>query len=148
MELDLNKRYQTMLTLWFALIMSVVMYFVFLQIAAPDIPNEPANPPSFGLIVAITVAGAIFVLASFVVKRKLLNRSIETQDAFMVQKAMLLACAMCEVSALLGILERFVVAGNRAYYALFVLAFAGDIFHFPKRSQLEAASYKSRNIVG
>ena len=147
MELDLNKRYQTMLTLWFALLMSVVMYFVFLQIVAPDIPNEPINPPGFSLIVAITVVGAIFVLASFVVKRKLLSRSIENQDAFMVQKAMLVACAMCEVSALLGVLERFIVTGSRAYYTLFVLAIAGDIFHFPRRSQLEAATYKSKNFA-
>lgn len=147
MELDLNKRYQTMLTLWFALLMSVVMYFVFLQIAAPDIPNEPVNPPNFALIITITVVGAIFVLASFVVKRKLLNRSVENQDAFMVQKAMLVACAMCEVSALLGLLERFTVTGSRAYYTLFVLALTGDIFHFPRRSQLEAATYKSKNFA-
>jgi hypothetical protein len=146
MEVDLNKRYQTMVTLWFALLMSVVMYFIFLQIAAPDTPNEPGNPPNFVLILGITAIGAIFVLASFVVKRKLLNRSVETQDVGFVQKAMLVACGMCEVSALLGLLERFIV-GTRAYYVLFLIAVAGDIFHFPLRSQLEAASYKSRNIV-
>jgi hypothetical protein len=146
MEVDLNKRYQTMVTLWFALLMSVLMYFIFLQIAAPDTPNEPGNPPNFVLIVAMTAIGAIFVLASFVVKRKLLNRSVETQDVGLVQKAMLVACGMCEVSALLGLLESFIV-GTRAYYVLFLLAVAGDIFHFPLRGQLEAASYKSRNII-
>jgi hypothetical protein len=49
---------------------------------------------------------------------------------------------MCEVSALLGLLEHFVV-GNREYYLLFLLAAAGTAFHFPRRRQLEAASYKN-----
>jgi hypothetical protein len=145
MEIDLNKRYQTMLTLWFALVMSVVMYFIFLQLAAPASPGNGDSPPNTVLIIALTAVSAVFVLASFLVKQKLLERSVEKQDVALVQKAMVLACAMCEVSALLGLLERFVVA-NRAYYLLFLLALAGDAFHFPKRSQLEAANYKNRNV--
>ena len=144
MEIDLNKRYQTMLTLWFALLMSVVMYFVFVQIAAPAFANAE-NPPNSRLIVVINALGAAFVLASFVVKRKLLEQSVEKQDVGMVQKAMIVALALCEVSALLGLLERFVL-GNRQYYLLVLLAAAGDLFHFPRRSQLEAASYKNTNL--
>ena len=133
-----------MLTLWFALLMSVLMYVVFVQIAAPPIANaeNPANSP---LIIGLTVLGAMFVLVSFVVKRKLLDQSVEKQDLAMVQKAMIVALALCEVSALLGLLERFVF-GNREYYLLFILAALGDLFHFPRRSQLEAASYKSTNL--
>jgi len=144
MEVDLNKRYQTMLTLWFALLMSIVMYFVFLQVAASSIAN-PENPPDSRLVVVITALGAVFVLVSFVVKRKLLERSVEKQDVLLVQKALVFACALCEISALLGLLERFLF-GNRQYYLLFILAAAGDLFHFPRRSQLEAASYKSTNL--
>jgi hypothetical protein len=48
---------------------------------------------------------------------------------------------MCEVSALLGVLEHFII-GNREYYLLILIAGAGIAFHFPRRSQLEAASYK------
>ena len=142
MEIDLNKRYQTMITLWFALLMSVVMYFLFLQFAAPEIANESGDRRN-SLLISFTALGAILVLVSFVVKRKLLERSVENQDVSLVQKAMLVACAMCEVSALLGMLERF-IAGNCQYYLLFLLAVAGDLFHFPRRSQLEAASYKTR----
>ena len=144
MEVDLNKRYQTMLTLWFALLMSIVMYFVFLQVAASSIAN-PENPPDSRLVVVITALGAVFVLVSFVVKRKLLERSVEKQDVLLVQKALVFACALCEISALLGLLERFLF-GNRQYYLLFILAAAGDLFHFPRRSQLEAASYKNTNL--
>ena len=128
MEVDLNKRYQTMLTLWFALLMSVVMYFVFVQIAAPSIANAE-NPSKSRLVVVITALGALFVVVSFVVKRKLLERSVEAQDVGMVQKAMIVALALCEVSALLG-LSRTFVFGNREYYLLFILAAAGDLFIF------------------
>jgi len=143
MEGDLNRRYQTMLTLWFALLMSIVIYFVFIQFSAPA-QADPANPPNSILIVGITGLGTLFVIISFVVKRKLLERSVEKQDAFLVQKAMILACALCEVAALLGLLERFLL-GNREYYLLFVVAIAGDLFHFPRRSQLEAASNLNTN---
>lgn len=144
MEVDLNKRYQSMLILWFALLLSIVMYFVFLQLAAPAIANGE-QPPNSRLTLAITALGAVFVLLSFVVKRNLLARSVEKQDVSLVQKALVVACALCEVSALLGLLERFVF-GNREYYLLFILAVAGDLFHFPRRSQLEAASYKNTNL--
>lgn len=132
-----------MITLWFGLLMSVVMYFLFLQFAAPEIANESDDRRNSLLIVSFTALGAILVLVSFAVKRKLLERAVENQDVSLVQKAMLVACAMCEVSALLGLLQRF-IAGSRQYYLLFLLAVAGDLFHFPRRSQLEAASYKTR----
>jgi hypothetical protein len=144
MEIDLNKRYQTMLTLWFALLMSIVIYFVFIQFAAPE-RADPASPPNSVLIVGITALGTLLVIISFVVKRKLLARSVEKQDAFLVQKAMILACALCEVAALLGLLERFIL-GNREYYLLFIVAIAGDLLHFPRRSQLEAASNLNTNL--
>ena len=142
MEVDLNKRYQTMLVLWFALLMSIAIYFAFVQFAAPPFANPNENPPNSLLIVGITVVGAVLVLVSFVVKRKLLDQSVENQDVLLVQKAVIVACALCEACALLGLLERFI--GIREYYLLFILAIAGDLFHFPQRSQLEAASYKGK----
>jgi hypothetical protein len=90
----------------------------------------------------LTALGTFLVIVSFAVKGKLLERSVEKQDISLVQKGLVIACGMCEVSALLGLLERFVI-GNREYYWLFVLAAAGTAFHFPRRRQLEAASYKN-----
>ena len=133
-----------MLTLWFALLMSIVMYFVFIQLSAPE-RADPANPPNSILIVGITGLGTLLVIISFVVKRKLLDRSVETQDVLLVQRAMILAVALCEVAALLGLLERFLL-GNREYYLLFIVAIVGDLFHFPRRSQLEAASNLNTNL--
>src|SRR4029453_19474587 len=111
MEIDLNKRYQTMLTLWFALLMSVGIYFVIAKFAGSSRETGPNSLP----IVAINSLGAVLVLMSFVVKRKLLKRSVETQNVVLAQKAVLLACAMCESCALLGVLERFAF-GSRDFY--------------------------------
>jgi len=146
LENNLDKRYQTLVVLWFALLLSVGMYFLFLTFAAPRIQDEPANRSSL-LIVALTTLGIFLVIVSFAVKRKLLERSVEKQDVSLVQKALVIACAMCEVSALLGFVERLVI-GNREYYWLFLFAAGGIAFHFPRRSQLESASYKKPGELG
>jgi len=146
MELDVNKRYQTMVVLWFALLMSIGMYFFVSILAGPESDSPPANARSSVLAVALTALGTFLVVISFAIKHKLLRRSVETQDVTLVQKAMVVACAICEAAALMGVIQRFIV-GNRDYYLLFIIAAAGIALHFPKRSHLEAASYKSRNII-
>lgn len=143
MEVDLSKRYQTMITLWFALLMSVVMYFLVALLVAPSaIGIGGAAGPL--LIVVFAVLGAFFVGLSLLIKQKFLQRSVDEQDLSLVQKGILVACALCEISAILGLIG-FFLAGSRAYYLLFVLAATGIAFHFPRLSQLEAASYKSRS---
>jgi hypothetical protein len=143
METDLAKRHQTLVILWFALLMSIGMYFLFSLFVAAGGGTEPRNPPNTLLIVVLTALGVVLVLLSFVVKKKLLERSVETQDVNLVQKGLVIACVMCEVSALLGLFEHLVI-GHRQYYVLFLVAAAGTASHFPRRNQLEAASYKQK----
>jgi magnesium-transporting ATPase (P-type) len=143
-QIDLSKRYQTMLILWFALLMSVVMYFVFLLLAAPPLSTEPRTQAQSVLIVVLTMTGAIMVALSVLVKNRFFERSVDQQNVVLVQQGMIAACAMCEVSALLGLLERLVI-GYPAYYLLFLFAAAGILLHFPRRRHLEAASFKSGN---
>jgi hypothetical protein len=144
MEVDLNKRYQSMIILWFALLMSVGMYFLVSILAGPK--GQLATLQSSTLPAVLTALGALLVILSFAVKQKLLKRSVDNQDLGLVQKALIVACAMCEVAAVLGIIERFTV-NSSGHYLLFFIAAAGIALHFPKRSHLEAASYKSRNII-
>ena len=142
METNLDKRYQTLVVLWFALFMSIGGYFLFSVFFGPEVTSESLNPPSRLLSVGLAALAVVLVGASFAVKRKFLEQAVEKQDLLLVQKGMVIACAMCEVSALLGVLERFVI-GNREYFLLFLVAAAGIAFHFPRRSQLEAANYKN-----
>jgi hypothetical protein len=145
MEIDLRQRFQTMLTLWFALMMSVVMYFVVSVVTSSPPANPPGNQSNTLLVLGCFVLGALCVAISWVVKKKFLDRSVANQDVGLVQRGMIIACAMCEVSALLGLLGHF-LAGNREFYFLFLLAAFGMALHFPRRSQLEAATYKAKNV--
>jgi hypothetical protein len=146
MEIDLNKRYLTMIVLWFGLLTSMAMYFVFTLVVTPNVNKDLDTSLRSLLIFGLTALGTFLVVMSFVVKSKVLQRSVERQDINLVQKAMVFACAMCEATALLGLIEFFIV-GNRESYWLLVLAAGGIALHFPRRSQLEAASYQSRNTL-
>ena len=139
MAIDLDTRYRTMLILWFALLMSVVMLFVMTMVIAPPTAPDRGVPTSFVLF-AMAGVGTFLVVLSFVVKRKLLQRSVEEQDVILVQQALVVGCAMCEVSALLGVVERFVI-GSGDHYVLFLVSAIGLALHFPKRDHLLAASW-------
>ena len=145
METDLDKRYQTLVILWFGLLMSVVMYFLFTLFAAPEPANQPGETPNMILIMTPLVIGFLFVALSFVVKNKLLERSVEKQDMALVQKSLVVACAMCEVTALLGLIQRF-VTGTSYYYLLFIFSALGIALHFPRRIQLQAANYRNQIV--
>jgi uncharacterized membrane protein len=143
MQNDLDKRYKTMLTLWFGIAMSIGSLFGLTLFAAPEPPSEPASRSSTVVLFAFAAVGTLVVVLSFAVKRKLLQRSVEQQDVMLVQPAMVVACAMCEVSALLGVMERFVI-GSREHFLLFLIAAVGIALHFPRRDQLLAATWKDQ----
>ncbi|MEO7970336.1 MAG: hypothetical protein ABI698_03480 [bacterium] len=142
MEADFNKRYQTLLVLWFGLLMSVVMYFIF-SIVAPAINDQPGTQPNSILVITLMVLGFLLVMVSFPVKSKLLRRSVEKQDLKLVQQSLVIACAICEISALLGLLERFLI-GYRYSYLLFLFSAVGIALHFPRRTQLQNAGYRNQ----
>jgi hypothetical protein len=142
MEADLDKRYQTLVILWFGLLMSVVMYFLF-SLIAPAMNDQPDKQPNTGLVITLMVVGFLLVMTSFAVKNKLLVRSVEKQDSTLVQKGLVMACAMCEASALLGLIERFLI-GYRHYYFLFLFSATGIALHFPRRVQLQNAGYRNQ----
>jgi uncharacterized membrane protein len=137
---DLNKRHQTLVILWFALMMNIGVFFLVALFAAPE-RAESTAPQSSLWVFALTAVGTLLVLLSFAVKRKLLERSVDNQDVKLVQIGLVVACAMCELAALLGLLERFVIGGHD-FFLLFIIAAVGTAFHFPQRQQLLAATYK------
>jgi len=122
------------------------MYFVFLMLVRPQVATEPQTPANLLPIVAFTAIAMFLVLGSFVIKAKLLAQSVEKHDVLMVQKALVIACAMCEVSALLGVVARFAFNTGRESVWLLLLGAAGIALHFPRRSQLEAASFKGEDL--
>jgi predicted MFS family arabinose efflux permease len=142
MQADLDKRYQTLVVLWFALLMSVAMYFIF-SLIGPAINEQAGSKPNSILVITLMAVGFLLVIISFGVKSKLLRLSVEKQDTTLVQKSLVIACALCEVSALLGLMERFLI-GYRYYYFLFLFAGVGIALHFPRRTQLQNASFRNQ----
>lgn len=145
MELDFQKRYQTMLTLWFALVVSQALWLLIIFFAAPPFSSEPHAPTESLIIVGLTMLGALLVLVSFLVKKAFLKRAVAEQNPNLMQQGMVLGCALCEGASLLGVLERFLIA-NREYFWLFLIAAVGMMLHFPTRSKLEAASHQNKGL--
>ena len=139
-NMTIDVRHRTMLTLWFAQMISVVMFLLLTQFVANS--SEQPGPAANNLLSFALAAVAMFLaVISFVVRSKLLQRSVERQDPSLVQSAMVVGCALCEVPALLGVLERFILPG-RDYLVLLAISFVGMALHFPRRGNLLAASYK------
>ena len=140
---DIDVRYRTMLTLWFAQMMSVVMFFVMTQLIASS-ADKPANSL---LSFVFAGVGTFAAILSFVVRSQILSRSVEKQDILLVQQAQVIGCALCELPALLGILERFTLPG-RDYILLLAISFLSMALHFPRKANLLAASYKDPSFGG
>jgi len=134
---NVEVRLRTLRIMWLALFLSVGLYYVFTLFAerSPDLkPNHTMSLATIGV-------GVSMVLGSFLVKSKLLARAINEQQLQLVQPAYVLALAMCEVPALLGMLVFFTTA-DRNYYVLMIIAAIGQLLHFPRREHLENAAYK------
>jgi hypothetical protein len=69
---------------------------------------------------------------SFVVKAKLLAQSAVQNRPDLATTAYVLAFALCEASALFGLVAHF-TTGARASYYFFIPAALGFLLHFPRR---------------
>lgn len=134
---NIDLRLRTMRTLWFAMFMSMVIYYVFtLFVGRP--PNGAPNNTIFLVLVS---AAVVTTLISFPIKNALLKKAIDQQQVQMVQQAYIVAWAVAEVGGLLGILD-FFLTGDRYYYVMLIIAGCGQLLHSPKREHLVNASFK------
>ena len=137
MQENVEVRMRTMRTLWIAMIMSVGAYYVFTIFLGRRVDVEP-NSTLFLVFVAI---GLSITFISFPIKNKLISQAIEQQHVPLVQQAYILAWAMSEIPALLGLLD-FFMTGNRYFYVLFLIAVLAQLLHFPRREHVINASFK------
>ena len=129
--------YRTMIILWFAILFTVVLFFLLsvFVLKAEGTRNDI-------LTIVFSALGTLFVIASFLVKQKYLQRAVDTQRIELVQTGHIIAWSMCEFSALLGLLDSLLTS-NRYHFLLFVIGAIGVAAHFPRRDQLLAATYKT-----
>jgi len=136
-QLTIEARLRTMRTLWIAMLLSVAAYYGFTLLQTRSTALEPNNK-FFLILVVISVSTT---LVSFLIKSQLLRRAIEQQQVGQVQQAYIIAWAVSEVAALLGLVDYF-VTGDRYYYAMFIIAAFGQLLNFPRREHVENASFK------
>ena len=130
---NIDTRYRTLLTLWFAMAMSQVMWLVLIHF----VPATHPENPRLGLL--LVCVGLVPVSLSFLAKQILLGKATEGRNLMLVQQACVVAWALCEVAALLGLLAHF-LAAYHYYYGGFIIAGAGILLHFPQKKYLLAAS--------
>ena len=130
---SIDQRLRTLLVLWFAMFMSLVMWLVFIHL----VPVEPVPNQRLSLILNTVIL--IPVSASFLVKQVLLGKAVATRQVQQVHSAYILAFALCEVAALLGLFDNR-VTGSKYYYVGFAIGGLGILLHFPRRQYLVQAS--------
>jgi hypothetical protein len=137
-QITIEARHRTLLTLWFALTVSIGMFFLF-TILRP-LPEQATPNPVLSL--TFLVVGMLAVIASYLIKQWFLARSVHEQNVMLVHMGMVVAGAISEVAAILGVMD-YLLTGHRHYYVLLIVSLIGSLLNFPRRSHLEAASYKS-----
>ena len=136
-QTNIEARILTLRIIWMALLVSVVIYYVITFFVARPADVSPNPALSIGLI-----CGAMFaILVSFLIKNRLLSKAEEQRHLGMVQQAYVVAWAITEVAALLGLLDFFTTA-DRYHHALFLMAAVGLLFHFPRRESVVNAAFR------
>jgi hypothetical protein len=136
-----DARYRVMLILWFAILMSVGIFFLIAQV----VERPPAEGSRQTFLLMIAAVAGLNILFSFVIKHRLFAQAVTRQRPDLVQNAMIVAVALCETCALFGLMAYF-TTGTPYYYIFFIVSVVGILLHFPRRDQLLAASYKSQDF--
>src|SRR3954464_3354791 len=132
-QASIDARYRAILILWAAISMSIMSFLFVINL----VPAQIA--PNSRLSLTLNLAGIAPVALSFILKIKLLQQSIEMNRIELVQIAYVLALALCEMSALLGLIDHFLTGSN--YYPVgFAFGLLGILLHFPQKKYLLAAS--------
>ncbi len=137
--------YRTLVLLWFALLISQVMFLVIIFVAKPEVYRFDFSKPILGenapVIIGLTVLALANFGLSFVMKKRSYEQAIAEQKIALVQTGLIIACALCETISLLGIVLAFAFS-YQYFFLWFALGILGIILHFPRRDTLIAASYK------
>ncbi len=134
---DLDKRHRSLLVIWAAMLASVGAYAAVAVLARPAGGGTANDALGLGLV----AAGGACVLASFVVKQRLLSRAVGEQRPELVTTAYIVGFALSEAAGVAGLASAF-IAGGGFFYLLFVVAGMGLLLHFPRRDDLLAAAYE------
>jgi hypothetical protein len=154
--IPIKVQYQTLVVIWFALLMSQVLFLVVVYAAKPELlaatpPSDnfsvaaPAVTDFFGdkplITFAFAASALIFFALGLILSRQHIRRAVRDSDASCVQTGLVLGCALSEIPSILGLILAFGFEYPYFYLWMALGAF-GIILNFPRKSNLDAATYK------
>lgn len=129
-----EARNRLLLIMWFALLTSMTVFAVL-----PVVIKSQSTEPNTTLSMAFMGAAFMLVVASVLIKQRVVQRAIEKRDAAMVQTAYILSFALCESATILGLVDH-IVTGSKYYFLSFLIGLLGMLLHFPKKDHVRAAN--------
>jgi fumarate reductase subunit D len=135
-EARVAARYQTMLILWIAMMVSLGF---FLALAVLVHGSGGADRTISSILFSISL---VCFIASMLIKHHRLKQAIERQKIELLLNAYIIGFALCEVTALFGLTDHF-ITGSRNYRFACAMAVIGMLLHFPKKEHLRAVSTSS-----
>lgn len=141
----MSPMHKTLVIIWGALIFSQFMFLAVVFFTKPEFLSFNLSKPLLGenaiAVIALAAVAFMSVVLSFVIAPHFKNQAISQQNPGLIQTALVIGCAMCEACSMIGIVLAF--AFNYQYFFLLIgLGVLATLFHFPKRSDLDAASFK------
>ncbi len=138
---SIEERHRVLLIMWGAFLASIVMYILVAYFFRPAGTGGGGDDNNLVVIIVLMMAGVSLVAVSFIIKNGLLAQAVSRQRIDSVQVAYIVAFALCESAALMGLVATFITA--EAYsFLLFVIGAVGLLLHMPRRDHLLAASFK------
>ncbi len=140
-DANVEQRLRTLRILWAVFIATVGLLALVCYLALRGQETTPAPADGFPLIYVFCALGLSVVAASFPFKQSYFKRAEREQKVDHVQTGIIIALALCEAAAQFGLVALF-VTGDHSAYLLFLVAALGQLFHFPRREPLLAATAK------
>jgi hypothetical protein len=136
----IDARYRTLVILWFAILASVAFLIVLSLVLHVTNQAQPLSPIASW---TLAVIGTLIAATSSVPKRKMIEQAAQKQMPVLVFNGYIIAFAMSEVAGIIGLLLYFLNAGW-IYIFLYIISVLFVLVHFPRRTDLLAASYKTK----
>lgn len=145
---NIEQMYRGLLMIWAAIVMSQFLFLVVLYFIKPELFrfdfSAPLLPEGFEVLIGIfALVGISNVVISLILRKKYLAQATAEKNPAFVQTAMITGCALCEAVSLFGMMLAL-VAGYQYFFFWFILGIIATVFHFPRRDDLIAASYKGQ----
>ena len=142
---NIEQMYRGLVMIWFSLVVSQMLFLLVVYFTKPALFSFEFSQPFLGtniIIVLVFILAALANIAvSFYLKNKYTAQAIAEQNPGLIQTAMITGCALCEAVSIFGLMLAF-VADYQYFFLWSIAGIAATLFHFPRRDNLFAATYK------